>query len=108
MAAAVLAVALGAVLMLVREQVAHAQALRSGTLAHWIAIDRVHELRVAQDWPAIGVRRGEVQQGTRRWHWVETVRAGADPALRVVSVEVREQATGPVVAQGHGWLARVP
>lgn len=104
-ASALLAIALGAVLMLVREYTAHAHTLRSQTLAHWVAVDRVHELRLQASWPAPGVRRGEQQLGDQNWHWRQQVQATAEPDMRVVIVQVRAQPSGPVLAHSRGWLA---
>jgi general secretion pathway protein I len=108
LATALLALVLGAVLVLVRDQITHAHTAQVRTLAHWIALDRVHEQRLFGAWPAPGVQRGEVWQAGRRWYWVQTVRPGNLPDTREIVVEVGEQATGPMLARSIGWLVHLP
>lgn len=87
-ALAVLALALGAILKAGADNAAAAAYLRDKTFAHWVAVDRITELRLEPAWPSTGRRSGEVEFGDRRWHWESVVADTFDDTVRRVEVSV--------------------
>lgn len=90
-AVAVLAIALGAVIRAGSGNAANAAYLRSKTLAHWVALNRIAEVRLAADWPAPGNSRGLAEMAGREWRWRMEVVATADRDVRRLVVSVRPE-----------------
>lgn len=88
-ALAVVVVALAAVQRTTMQAVENTEAMQLASFAHWIAADRLTELRVRDEWPAPGERRGALEFAEQKWHWERSVRATDDPRLREVEVAVR-------------------
>ena len=47
--------------------------LKDKTLAEWVALNRLTEIRIAQQMPAKGKRTGNAEMGGMRWQWEEEV-----------------------------------
>jgi len=60
--------------------------LRDKTFAHWVARDRLTELRLLREFPPIGNRSGEVEFADVTWKY--TLRVTATPRTDVRRVEV--------------------
>ena len=88
-ALAVVAVALAAVQRTTMQAVGNTRAMQIATFAHWIARDRLTEIRLRGAWPRPGEQRGQVRFAEREWRWEQTVRGTDDPRLREVEVTVR-------------------
>jgi len=88
-ALAVVAVALAAVQRTTMQAVSNTEVMQIATFAHWIARDRLTEIRLRGEWPRTGERRGQVRFAEREWHWEQTVRGTDDPRLREIEVIVR-------------------
>jgi len=88
-ALAVVAVALAAVQRTTMQAVSNTEAMQIATFAHWIARDRLAEVRVREQWPRAGEQRGQLTFAEREWHWEQTVRTTDDPRLREIEVTVR-------------------
>jgi len=97
-ALAVLAIALSAVTQSIGVQANNAAYLRDRSLAHWVAVNRLTELRLQAIWPAPGKTEGQAAQGHRDWYWQQTVEETLDTELRRVIVQVRypREATEPL------------
>ncbi|RMG52641.1 MAG: type II secretion system protein GspI [Gammaproteobacteria bacterium] len=88
-ALAVIAIALGALILATGHATDHALYLQQRTLATWIAADRLDELRLRHLVPDTGSR----DEGTRElagmtWTWHQSAQASADPGFVRVRVEV--------------------
>jgi general secretion pathway protein I len=103
-ALAVLSVALAAALGLVGQAINTHGALRDRTLALWVAQDRLRELQLRRDWPALAARTGTSTQGGREWQWREQVRATAMPQIRRIEIEVSERDGRDTLARLAGFL----
>jgi general secretion pathway protein I len=61
-------------------------ALRDRTLARWVAEDKLAEIELRKDWPALDVKEGDADMGGRAFHWRQET--GATPAARMRRVEL--------------------
>lgn len=103
----VLAIALSAVVKAAAENASNAGYLRDKTLAHWVAMNAVAELRLAPAWPTPGVHRGEMRMAERTWRWSADVQPTADGSVRQVHVQVRGKTDGTVLDEVTAYLPRI-
>jgi len=59
------------------------------TVAHWVAMNRVAEVRLEKKWPNIGVTRGTAEMANTTWYWLQTVSKTTEKELRQIELEVR-------------------
>lgn len=59
------------------------------TIAHWVAMNKMAETRMAGKWPNIGVTRGEAEMRNHKWFWLQTVSKTTEKKLRLIVIEVR-------------------
>jgi general secretion pathway protein I len=90
-ALAVIAVALGAGMSAISGNVRNAAGLQQRTYAHWVAMNKLAEVQVKQQWPAIRTTRGSALLARHEWFW--TLKVGKTPnrLIRRVDVMVRLQ-----------------
>jgi general secretion pathway protein I len=69
--------------------------LREKTLAEWVALNRLTEIRIDRDMPQLGRRKGSAVMGGQRWEWEEEVTEL--PVEGMFRVEVRAHTTGEAV-----------
>ena len=62
--------------------------LRDQTLAHWVALNQITELRLQTQWPEIGDTNGTVEFADIEWQWVADVTETEVPELRRIDVEI--------------------
>lgn len=87
----VLSVALVAVVDTVSVHLDSAAHVRDRTLAHWVAMNKVAEYQLMDDWPPTGTTNGDVEMGGRDWYWEVTVNnAPFDKNVRRLDVDVAE------------------
>lgn len=60
--------------------------LRERTLAHWIAVDRLTELRLAGEFPPVGERSDDIEFGPYLWRY--TLRIAETPGANLRRVDV--------------------
>ena len=72
----------------------NADGLRERTLAHWVAMNKLTEMRLSPNWPAMGSSNGEVELAKINWRWSAEVSNTEDPDLRRIEVSV-SQVTAP-------------
>jgi general secretion pathway protein I len=93
-ALAVIAIGTVAVAAAVSGNVSNAAYIQDRTLAHWVAMNKVAELQVAQQWPSTGTERGDSLLASQEWNWEVKVSDTDDPDVRRIDVQVfadREQ-----------------
>lgn len=103
-ALAVLTISMTAMIQAGASRADHVGYLRDRTLAHWVASDRIAELRLADEWPDTGVREGEFEMAQRTWLWRAEISATPEPAVRRVEVEVRTEEDDEPVSRVVGFL----
>lgn len=63
--------------------------LRDKTLAHWVAENRLTEIRIGKIYPELGSSASEsVEMGLSEWKWEQSVIATDDENLRRVRISV--------------------
>ncbi len=107
-ALAVLAIALGAIIKAAGEGATHIGRLRDQTLASWVALNRLNETLLSEDWPAEGSDNGVAEMANREWPWELTVSATADEDLRRLDISVRDQDDQPPLAVLSAFMGRPP
>lgn len=65
--------------------------LRDKTIAHWIAMNRLTEMRLAQQAPSTGKTSDEVEMAQRRWRWTAEVSQTQLESMRRIDVRVRRE-----------------
>jgi len=91
----------------VNQSVAATSFLRNKTLAHWIAVDRITELRINREFPSIGEHSDEIEAAHARW--ITTVKISATPAenLRRIDVSVAfVESPDSQLAAATGFIGR--
>jgi general secretion pathway protein I len=69
-ALAVLAIALAALIKGISGHVSNLTYLKERSLAHWVALNALTELRVSGQWPSAGEIKGDETMTGREFHWV--------------------------------------
>ncbi len=72
-ALAVIAFALSAIIRTAGVMTGNTAHLKEKTYAHWIAMNRVAELRVTKAWPSIGNTSDDVEMFGQDWRWMQKV-----------------------------------
>ncbi len=67
---------------------ANASSLREQSLAHWVAMNKATELRLSQDWPALGSSDGDSEFAGVEWRWQAEVSETDVEALRRADITV--------------------
>ena len=91
----VLALSLGAVIQTAGNYTVNQAYLRDRTFAEWVARNQLASVLVAEQWPSIGQKKGEVEfpeggaeTGGREWRWVMKVTQTPEQDLRRLDIEV--------------------
>lgn len=94
-ALAIVALSAGALLGAVTSSASNVIYLKQKTLAEWVALNRLTEIRIAVDMPSTGKRKGSSTMGGMRWEWEEEViELPIEGSFRV---DVRAHPTGETV-----------
>jgi len=94
-ALAIVAMSAGALLGTITSSASNVIYLKDKTLAGWVAMNRLAEIRIAQQFPSPGKRTGSALMGGQRWQWEEEV--SELPVKGMFRVDVRARATGEAV-----------
>lgn len=88
--AALVIVALGmmGVIQAVTQTVGNSAYLRDKTLAHWVAMNRLTEIRLAAGPPDVDETSGEVDYAGQRWRWQVEVTQTQVQSMRRIDVRV--------------------
>jgi general secretion pathway protein I len=94
-ALAIVTMSVGALLGTVTSSASNIIYLKDKTLAEWVALNRLTEVRIDQNMPGKGKRSGNTVMAGMRWEWQEEVIEL--PIKGMFRVEVRAHATGELV-----------
>jgi general secretion pathway protein I len=103
-ALAVLAIALTATARSLGAAIDTTAALRDRTLARWVAEDRLAELELGQEWPALDVKEGDADMGGHAFHWRQETGVTPAPRMRRVEVSVFLKGTDSTLSKMTGFL----
>ena len=98
--AALVIVSLGmlGVIQAVSQTASNSVYLRDKTLAHWIAMNRLTEVRLAQTAPSVDKTSDELDYAGRRWRWTMDVQDTGITSMRRIDVRVS-------LADAGDWVA---
>ena len=65
--------------------------LRDKTLAHWVAMNRLTEVRLQKTAPAVDKSSDEVEMAGRRWKWTMEVTQSPVETIRRIDISVRPE-----------------
>ena len=89
--AALLIVSLGmmAVIQAVSQTASNSAYLREKTIAHWVAMNRLTEVRLEQGAPKVDESSDEVEMAGREWRWTMEVTQTPVETMRRIDISVR-------------------
>ncbi len=87
-ALAVLAITLAAISKSLNIHIQHSIYLKDKTIAHWIAMNKIAELRLQNVFPSLGESQGKMLMNNREWTWLLKTSSTVDPELRQLDVSV--------------------
>ncbi len=91
----VVSIALAAATTARTHATSNANHLRDKMLAHWVAENRLTEIRIAKEFPAIGSEQSDdVEMGKIDWQWKQTVEKTDDVNLRRITISVYRAESG--------------
>jgi general secretion pathway protein I len=94
----VIALGMGALLATLTSSADSAAYLREKSLAEWIALNRVSEVRLGNTRPGAGTTNGTIEYAGRTWRWQQTVNDPGIAGILRLDVLVASQATGTQVS----------
>ena len=103
-ALAVLAIALAATARSMGAAIDTTAALRDRTLARWVAEDRLAQLKLGREWPALDTKEGDADMGGRAFRWRQQTSASPVARMRRVEVSVFQPGTDSPLARMTGFL----
>lgn len=103
-ALAVLAIAMAALVESAGSFTSNQAYLENKTLAHWVALDQLTLLRVAEGTQALGTLDGEQEMAGRVWNWVAKLSSTPNPMIMKAEVTVRQQEDEKVYALLTGYV----
>lgn len=87
-ALAVIAFAMAAAISAVSGAARNAAGLQQRTYAHWVAMNKMTELQVNKEWPAMTTTRGSTLLANHEWFWAMKVSSAPDRSVRRVDISV--------------------
>lgn len=111
----VIALGMGALLTTLTSSADATAHLREKSLAEWIALNHISEVRLANRRPSTGTTTGTVDYAGRKWRWQQTVNdpgiAGilridvlVAPQTEAATVDADPKATFPALGRAIGFL----
>lgn len=94
-ALAIITIGLSTAIKVVSEATTTSIYLKEKTLAEWVAMNKVVEMRMRRDWPAVGISNGTAEMGDVTWKWTMEVKDTPDQSVRRLEIAVKpESQTG--------------
>jgi general secretion pathway protein I len=100
----IVAFGIGAVLAALSGSASNVSSLREKTLAQWVALNRVTDVRMTLQGPTTGTTEGDVKNfGNSDWHWQQIVTAVDEiPGMLQITVKVRRTGNTTVTGSSSG------
>ncbi|MEE9136374.1 MAG: type II secretion system minor pseudopilin GspI [Gammaproteobacteria bacterium] len=106
-AVAILAIGLAALFGQISQSVFTARYLRDSTLAQWVAVDRITELRLENRFPDIDETDGEIDMASQSWRYTLIISETLWPDLRRIDVSVSFADTpDSIISKATGFVGR--
>ncbi len=68
----IIAISLGALISASGTQANSATYLKQKTLAHWVAVNELTQLRISREFPSTGDKKGSTSMANFDWYWIRT------------------------------------
>lgn len=100
----IIAISLGALLNTSGTQANSASYLKQKTIAHWVALNELSQMRIGGEFPAIGDKKDATRMANHEWHWIRTTKKTADDNTREITFKVyadKEYQQSLTTLRGH-------
>lgn len=81
----IIAISLGALLSTSGTQANSVGFLKHKTLAHWVAVNELSEIRIAKVFPDLGDKKGSTKMADNEWYWIRTTKETEDKDARQIT-----------------------
>jgi len=81
----IIAISLGALLNTSGTQAYSASYLKQKTLAHWVAVNELTQIRISKDFPDVGGKKGSTKMANHEWYWIRTTKKTEDDNARQIT-----------------------
>ncbi len=81
----IIAISLGALLNSSGTQARSTGYLKQKTLAHWVAVNELTQVRIAKEFPDLGDKEGSTEMANNEWFWTRTTKATEDKDARQIT-----------------------
>ena len=100
----IIAISLGALLNTSGTQANSATYLKQKTLAHWVALNELAQIRIDGKFPDIGDKKDSTTMASHEWHWIRTTKKTADNNTREITFKIfadKEYKQSLTTLRGH-------
>lgn len=84
----IIAISLGALLNTSGTQANSASYLKQKTIAHWVALNELAQIRIGSEFPNIGDKKDSTKMANHEWYWIRTTKKTADENTRELTYKV--------------------
>ncbi len=84
----IIAISLGALLNTSGTQANSAGYLKNKTIAHWVAVNELTQLRISKEFPDTGDKKSSTEMANHDWYWIRTTKKTEDEDARQVTFTV--------------------
>jgi len=84
----IIAISLGALLSSSGTQANSVGYLKVKTLAHWVAVNELTQMRIAKEFPGTGKKNGDTKMADKTWYWTRVTKKTEDKNARQVTFTV--------------------
>ncbi len=84
----IIAISLGALLSSSGTQANSAGYLKLKTLAHWVAVNELNQIRISKKFPSTGDKKGSTEMANHEWYWTRTTKKTEDKNARQITFTV--------------------
>jgi general secretion pathway protein I len=81
----IIAISLTALLSTSGTQASSVTYLKQKTLAHWVAVNELTQIRIAKEFPDVGDKQGSTTMANNEWYWTRTTKATEDEDARQIT-----------------------
>lgn len=74
----IIAISLGALLDTSGSQASSVTYLKQKTLAHWVAVNELTQIRIGKEFPDTGDKKGSTTMANHDWYWIRTTKKTED------------------------------
>lgn len=84
----IISLSLGALISTSGSHASSAGYLKQKTIAHWVAMNEITQLKIEKQWPGKGDTKGSTPMAGAEWYWTRTVKETEDENSRQVEFKV--------------------